>query len=184
MIANPLYFLVVTIQILEALTKFMTGTLKKLLYHITHVDNLRAIVDDDCLWSDQELLDKQNDRTVIGFDTIKRRRLEEIAVSSHPGTFVGHYVPFYFCPRSPMLFVIHKRNEELDYKGGQDRIVHLVSRIGLAVEAAGDEPWAFSDGNAGARYARFCNNLDQIDEYVNWSAVDAHYWSDPTVEER
>jgi hypothetical protein len=38
--------------------------------------------------------------------SIKRRRIEQLAVSCHPGTRVGDYVPFYFCPRSIMLFVI------------------------------------------------------------------------------
>ncbi len=36
---------------------------------------------------------------------IKRRRVEELEVDCHPGTKVGDYVPFYFCPRSVMLFV-------------------------------------------------------------------------------
>ncbi len=36
---------------------------------------------------------------------IKRRRLFEIDVQCHPDTMVGDYVPFYFCPRSIMLFI-------------------------------------------------------------------------------
>lgn len=39
---------------------------------------------------------------------IKRRRLEEIPVDCCSGRMVGEFVPFYFCPRSVMLFVIHK----------------------------------------------------------------------------
>jgi hypothetical protein len=31
---------------------------------------------------------------------IKRRRLEELEVHCYPGTRVGQYVPFYFCPGS------------------------------------------------------------------------------------
>jgi len=131
--------------------------------HITHIDNLPAILAESCLWSDDKIQKSTHPRTAIGFDTIKARRLEELAVSCHPSTNVGHYVPFYFCPRSPMLFVIHRRNSELRYQGGQDRIIHLVSRIGTAIELAGDRPWAFSDGNAGARYARFSNHLTEFD---------------------
>jgi hypothetical protein len=78
---------------------------ERLIFHITHIDNLPAILADGCLWSDYEVRMTSNNRTVIGFDTIKKRRLEELPVSCHPGTFVGHYVPFYFCPRSPMLYV-------------------------------------------------------------------------------
>lgn len=157
---------------------------ERLIFHITHLDNLPSILKDQCLWSDFDLLKSHNRRTVIGFDTIKRRRLEELPVSCHPSTNVGHYVPFYFCPRSPMLYVIHCRNAELTYQAGQDRIVHLVSRIDIAIENAAGRPWAFSDGNAGARYARFSNDLSQFDHFVDRNAVHATYWSDPTVKER
>ena len=157
---------------------------ERLIFHITHLDNFPSILKDQCLWSDCDLLKSQNRRTVIGFDTIKRRRLEELPVSCHPSTNVGHYVPFYFCPRSPMLYVIHCRNAELTYQAGQDRIAHLVSRIDIAIENAAGRPWAFSDGNAGARYARFSNDLLQFDHFVDRNAVQATYWSDPTVKER
>lgn len=83
-----------------------------------------------------------------------------------------------------MLYVIHRRNAELTYQGGQERIVHLVSQIGLAIQASEGRPWAFSDGNAGARYARFSNDLAKFDELVDWKAVEARYWSDPAIKER
>lgn len=156
----------------------------RLIFHITHIDNLPAIIADGCLWSDHQVVTRPNQRTVIGFDTIKRRRLQEIKVSCHPTTFVGQYVPFYFCPRSPMLYVIHRRNSELTYHGGQERIVHLVSKVGMAIQSCAGRPWAFTDGNAGAYYARFCNDLTQFDQYVDSNAVEAKYWSDPTVKER
>jgi len=162
----------------------MTTTSEKRIYHITHIDTLPAIIADGCLWSDYEIRKRDNPRVVIGYCTIKHRRLERYRVSCHPQTFVGQYVPFYFCSRSPMLYVINKRNADLDYRGGQDRIVHLVSRIGLAVDAAGDRPWAFSEGNAGAEYAQFWNNMDQINDCVNWDAVTSQFWTDPTVKER
>lgn len=157
---------------------------QRLIFHITHLDNLPAILADGHLWSDFEVTSTQRQRTVIGFQTIKNRRMFGLPVSCHPSTNVGHYVPFYFCPRSPMLYVIHRRNRELIYQGGQERIVHLVSQIGVAIQAAEERPWAFSDGNAGAKYARFSNDLARFDELVDWKAVDARYWSDPTIKER
>ena len=154
------------------------------IYHITPIDNLPSIIAEGCLWSDCQALQRNPDHIVIGYDTIKKRRLEELPVACCPSTFVGQYVPFYFCPRSPMLYVIHRRNSDLQYQSGQDRIVHLVSKVGVAIQSSAGRAWAFSDGNAGARYARFCNNLDEIDEYVDWTAVRATSWSDPTVKER
>ena len=83
-----------------------------------------------------------------------------------------------------MLFVIHRRYAELKFQDGQDRIVHLVSRIGVAIQNSNSRPWAFADGNAGARYARFSNDLARFDELVDWNAVQATDWRDSTVKER
>lgn len=156
----------------------------RLIFHITHIDNLPSIIADGRLWSDHHVQMSPNQRTVIGYSTIKRRRLHQYRVSCYPTTFVGQYVPFYFCPRSPMLCAIHKKNENLAYQGGQSRIVHLVSNIGEAIQSSSGRPWAFTDGNAGSEYARFCNDLTQFDRYVDWNAVSAKYWSDPTLKER
>jgi len=38
--------------------------------------------------------------------TIKARRLYDLEVDCHPGTKVGEYVPFYFCPWSIMLYLL------------------------------------------------------------------------------
>ncbi len=46
--------------------------------------------------------------TVIGYGHIKERRLKQIRVASCGGRFVGEFVPFYFCPRSPMLYTTNK----------------------------------------------------------------------------
>ena len=38
----------------------------------------------------------------------------------YPDNFVGEYVPFNFCPRSVMLYILHMGNAEgLTYHGGQ-----------------------------------------------------------------
>lgn len=110
--------------------------------------------------------------TVIGMGTIKQRRLS-LPVSCHPGTFVGEYVPFYFCPRSIMLFVIHCANHpDLAYRGGQQPIIHLEADLNGVVQwaEANGRPWAFSLSNAGAVYTKFSSELAQLDE-VNWGAV-------------
>jgi hypothetical protein len=67
------------------------------IYHITHVDNLEAIVKQGRLLSDA-LIAQSGPIQTIGMSKIKRRRLDELGVSCHPGTKVGEYVPFYFCP--------------------------------------------------------------------------------------
>ena len=143
------------------------------IYHIVHVDNLASIVADGCLWSDAVMVQRQGG-TVIGMGGIKQRRLG-LPVSCHNGLRVGDCVPFYFCSRSIMLYVIHCANHsELAYRGGQQPIVHLEADLHSAVQwaAANGRRWAFSLSNAGAFYTQFRSGLGQLGE-INWDAVAA-----------
>ena len=98
------------------------------IYHITHVDNLPGIVAQGGLFSDAARLTGNHATREVGMSNIKARRLR-LPVRPHPGTHVGGYVPFYLCPRSIMLFVLHCANHaELIYRGGQGPIVHLSAR--------------------------------------------------------
>jgi hypothetical protein len=80
------------------------------IYHITHIDNLSSISACGSLWSDSECMRQDTAHTRIGMSAIKARRLYELEVDCHPGTKVGEYVPFYFCPRSIMLYLLHRGN--------------------------------------------------------------------------
>src|SRR5688572_32339603 len=104
---------------------------------------------------------------------IKKRRLTEIEVDCHAGTYVGDYVPFYFCPRSIMLYILHRGNHpDLNYTEGQGPIVHLQADLHAVIEWAhsNGKRWAFSDRNAGAYFAKFYTGVDQLGE-VNWGAI-------------
>jgi hypothetical protein len=143
------------------------------IYHIVHVDNLASIVADGCLWSDAVMVQRQGG-TVIGMGSIKQRRLG-LPVSCHNGLRVGDCVPFYFCSRSIMLYVIHCANHpELAYQGGQQPIVHLEADLHRVLQwaAANSRRWAFSLSNAGAFYTQFRAELAQLGD-INWDAVAA-----------
>ena len=147
------------------------------IYHIVHVDRLNSIVADDRLWSDASLQRRARPGTVIGMSEIKERRLTN-PVKSRPGLKVGDCVPFYFCPRSVMLYVIHKANHpQLDYRGGQGPIVHLEADLHETVEWAEQEErrWAFTLSNAGSGYFKDRCDLAQLDE-IDWDAVRATNW--------
>jgi hypothetical protein len=144
------------------------------IYHITHVDNLPSILAERGLWSDAAILSRGGPATSIGISNIKQRRLG-LPVKCYMGDCVGEYVPFYLCPRSIMLFLIHRANHpELTYRGGQGPIVHLEADLHESVAWAESQGrrWAFSLSNAGAVYAEFRNRLDQLGE-VDWAAVAA-----------
>lgn len=147
------------------------------IYHICHVDRLASIIRCGGLLSDAAIAQQALLGTVIGMSNIKRRRLTELRLSSHPQLFVGQCVPFYFCPRSVMLFLIHKRNSELVYQGGQEPIIHLEADLHRTVAWANgrNRRWAFSLSNAGARYFEDRADLDCLGE-IDWGAVQAEDW--------
>jgi ssDNA thymidine ADP-ribosyltransferase, DarT len=154
------------------------------IYHIVHADRLSSIIRDGCLWSDSVMIGRAGDGTTIGMGTIKGRRLI-LPVACHPGTHVGDYVPFYFCSRSIMLFVIHcANNPELAYRGGQQPIIHIEADLRRVVQwaEAGRRRWAFSLSNAGAYYTIFRATMDEIDE-IKWDAVAARDFRQPDIKE-
>jgi hypothetical protein len=113
-------------------------------------------------------------------NAIKGRRLTELTLASHPGLFVGECVPFYFCPRSIMLYLIYQGNHpDLAYRGGQGPIIHLEADLKRTVDWAEAQGlrWAFALGNAGSRYFEDRSNLNQLGE-IDWNAVAARSWSD------
>lgn len=152
------------------------------IYHICHVDRLASIVAGGLL-SDAEVQRLAPPGTIIGMSNIKQRRLTELTLESHPGLYVGQCAPFYFCPRSVMLFLIHRRNPELAYKGGQAPIVHLEADLldAVAWAQANGRRWAFTLSNAGSYYFEDRADLAQLGE-IDWSAVASTQW--PAVKER
>lgn len=155
------------------------------IYHITHVDNLAQIVQDGALLSDAVMITRGGPATTIGMSAIKLRRLTELRVKCHPEDYVGEYVPFFFCPRSIMLYLLYRGNHpELTYRGGQGPIMHLEADLRESVvwaDAAGSR-WAFTLSNAGAAYTEFRNDLAQLGE-VDWAAVANNDFTSQEVKE-
>ena len=147
------------------------------IYHIVHVDNLASIIAAGGLMSDAEMAGRPGG-TVIGMGRIKARRLNELSLSCHPALRVGQCVPFYFCSRSVMLYMIHKRNEELTYKGGQEPIVHLEADMRATIDwaQANGRRWAYTLSNAGSYYFEDRSSLDDLGD-VNWNSVKARQWA-------
>jgi len=145
-----------------------------LIYHITDVKNLPGILAEGGLLSDVAMA--QKNPTVIGYTHIKERRMKQIRVPCCGARFVGEFVPFYFCPRSPMLFTINKGNTGHP-PGCQTTIVHLVSSVQAGINLG--RGWAVSDGNADAFHTWFGSNLDAI-KTLDWPAIRATDWRNKT----
>lgn len=154
------------------------------IYHIVHIDRLNSIVNDGCLWSDSEVLNRKLPGTQIGMKKIKERRLKELLLTSHRNLHVGECVPFYFCHRSIMLYMLFKgNNPELGYVNGQDQIIHLVADLHNAINWSEKNAlrWAFTLSNAGAYAFEDRNNITQLGE-INWDAVQSVQWSGNSVD--
>ena len=153
------------------------------IYHIVHVDRLPSIISDGSLHCDAEIVERHaaNPRlgTMIGMHAVKQRRLTDLKLTSHPDLYVGQCVPFYFCPRSVMLFVIYMKNHsELVYRVGQGPIVHLEADLRDTVAWADQNRvrWAFTLSNAGSFYFEDRCDLAQLNE-IDWDAVKAGNWN-------
>lgn len=154
------------------------------IYHITHVDNLPSILADGGLLSDALMLERDGPKASIGMPGIKQRRLQ-LPVKCHPDDKVGEYVPFYFCPRSIMLYLIYMANHQnLAYRDGQGPIVHLEADLNEAIAWADAEgiPMAFTLSNAAGAYAEFRDDPKQLAE-INWQAITETDFRDPEIKE-
>lgn len=140
------------------------------IFHITHVGNLPSIIAHGCLWSDGQRIARALAPTNIGYSHIKARRLNRPVRVGNGGN-LGDYVPFNFCPRSVMLFVVSRGHQ--DYGGGQDEIVHLVSSVDTANALV--KPWAFTDQHADLAYASYFNSRAKLNE-VDWNVMPLAQW--------
>jgi hypothetical protein len=150
---------------------------KPKIYHIVHVDRLPSIVATGGLLSDAMVQAQALGGTMIGMNHIKQRRLT-LPLNSHPDLHVGDCVPFYFCPRSVMLYLIYKGNyQDLEYRGGQAPILHLEADLHATVAwaQAQQRRWAFTLSNAGSDFFEDRCDLACLDE-IDWAAVQALDW--------
>ena len=147
-----------------------------LLYHLTHVDALGGIVAGGALPCEAAQI--ADGEQVPATDGRNERRLRR-AVPCHPGDLVGDYVSFSFCPRPVALSVAHRRSS-----AGQTPLVHLVMSLHDVAAWCTHQGvrWAFSTANAGASYAEFFDDMDELDR-LDWEAIASNDLRRPAVKE-
>jgi hypothetical protein len=150
-------------------------TRSRLLYHFTHVDNLSAILASGALVSDR--LARERTSTDVGDHGVKAaRRTCDVPVG--PGGCVDEYVPFYFAPRSPMMYRIacdHRDSVDGRYPDGDHPLVYLVTSIDRVVSA--HLPWVASDGNCASGVTTYTDCLVDLDAHVDWPLMTERYWN-------
>lgn len=143
------------------------------IYHITHVSNLRPILAEGALVCDGDSARRNLTVQGIAHSHLKERRAQT-PVPVGPGGFLSDYVPFYFAPRSPMLYAIHT-DSVVGYGGGQGAVLHLVSSA--EVVAAADLPVVFTNGHAVVSLSDFFTDLARLAD-LDWAVMQLIYWND------
>lgn len=85
-----------------------------------------------------------------------------------PNGVLNDYVPFYFAPRSPMLYSI------IGPLMPQADIVYIVSNIRVIRVSEGQ--FVFTNRHAYVNYATFYNSIEYLDE-IDWQIMNAEYWN-------
>lgn len=152
------------------------------LFHITAIENLGSILAAGQLHCKNYCQAQQVSYTDIAHGNIQQRRaVKRVPIS--PYGVVHDYVPFYFAPRSPMLFAING-----GYVKGcnltQKDIVHLETTVTDVMNF--QPPIVFTDRNASMAYTNFDSNLRELGNLVSWDLITASpnmdgfckYWHD------
>lgn len=139
-----------------------------LVLHLTHVQNLASIRDSGALLADRIAPTSYS----IADSAIKHRRMIK-RVPCAPGGVVADYVPFYFAPRSPMLYSIVVGNVP-NVSAKQQDLVYLVfdadelMRFGL--------PCVYANGNAASSETEFTTDRRQLSDFIDWELMRAGRW--------
>lgn len=151
-----------------------------LVFHFTHVDHLPTVITHGLL-SDSAAQARGVLTTEVGNHAIKDQRRQR-AVSLPPAGAVADYVPFYFAPRSPMMFSISQGNVST-YQGGTARLVYLVSTL-EHLHQLGHGP-VLTDRNAALHYAEYraFDPADPVgDDFIDWTLMLNKYWNNTADE--
>jgi len=110
-------------------------------------------------------------------DLKQARRRRRVNVSA--GGVMSDYVPFYFGPRSPMLYAIWRGQTDYGRSGrGQPGMIHLVCRL---ERLARDFPegWCFLDGHLTRLWTQFGDTIGELDQRVDFNVMRARMWDKP-----
>jgi hypothetical protein len=143
------------------------------IYHISDKRNLPQICEHKGLYSKNMARTLNIDSINIAYEGIQDRRAKT-KVPIKPGGYLHDYVPFYFAPRSPMLYAIKTGRIE-GFEGGQRDIVYLVCGIESIIEKR--LPFVFTDGHAIMTFSNYFSDIRHLDR-IDWEVMRERYWYD------
>lgn len=141
-------------------------------FHFTHRDNLALILRAGGLHCDARMA-AQGGHANVGDLNIKQRRARRAVPVAALGV-VADYVPFYYAPRSPMLYSISCNNVP-DCPHPQSELAYLVTSTDALFEG---HTCCFTDRNAVLAHARFSDQQTQLATLIDWPLMAARIWRD------
>ncbi|MBE0570517.1 MAG: DUF4433 domain-containing protein [Ignavibacteriaceae bacterium] len=96
-----------------------------------------------------------------------------IRIRVAPYGVLNDYVPFYFAPRSPMLYSISRGNVA-GFNGNQSDIAYIVSNIRSIQQA--ERPFVFTNAHAYLAFTAQYNNIQNLTS-IDWNIMNARYWN-------
>lgn len=137
-------------------------------FRITHIDNIPYINETGFVLAGSPLA-SPNYKPIGDHKVIEKRKngINDIDLTQ--------YIPFYFGPRSVMLYVIQHGYNGVEKQKAED-IVYCVIRISDII--ANNINCIFSDGHALSAITRFHTQeeLPQLNNIISYNDVYAHYW--------
>ena len=134
-----------------------------LIFHITAITNLQSIVARGSIEATALLAAAGVTYSNIAYQGAQSHRSIKV-VTKPPGGVIHDYVPFYFAPRSPMLFTINNGNVP-GCAHRQPDIVHFVTNVNAVCQAG--LPWVFYNYNATLGFAQCFDDLADLVK-IDW----------------
>jgi hypothetical protein len=141
-------------------------------FHITHVENLVSIVAGGGLDCDNGCAESGIEPISIAYANLKEQRART-AVTAAAGGTLADYVPFYYGPRSPMLYAIQRGNV-MEYEGLEEEIVHLVCSVDTLAEPG---RFVITNRHPITALAEQFDDLAALDD-LDWPLLKATMWRD------
>lgn len=141
------------------------------IYHLSCIENLESIIQNGMIFSNRMIHLNKILVKDISYTGIQDKR-EKQEVPLPPYGNLHDYVPFFFCPRPPLLYPIKSKIHE-SFHGDQSSILHLVTSINKVI--AQDSQFVFTDGQAIMKFTQFFNDIDDLSA-LDWLIIKEKYW--------
>ena len=140
------------------------------LFHITAIDNLADICNNAKIISRNQLSNNNLYYSNIAHASCQNTRSRKRVFNNFFYGTIHDYVPFYFAPRSPMLYAINGgKVENCNFK--QKDIIHFELLLTEAIIAKIANNFVFYDRNATTAYASDYTEIDKLSTAINWQLI-------------